>query len=171
LKKTMDLSTILLILAVLGAAVAIALRDPSLLWTALDHSGKLLGGVWLDLLLGFALAGLVQVLISEATVLKWLGKQNVGYGVLAGWGLGLLVPGGPYVTFPIAANLFRQGAAPGPLIALISAKVLLSPIRVVSFEAPLLGWPMTAARLLPSLLLPPLLGLIGQWLYQLFDQK
>jgi hypothetical protein len=57
------------------------------------------------------------------------------------------------------------------LIALISAKVLLSPIRVVSFEAPLLGWPMTAARLLPSLLLPPLLGLVGQWLYQLFDQK
>ncbi|HEY7128727.1 MAG TPA: permease [Nitrospira sp.] len=167
----MDLSTILLILAVLGAAVALALRDPSLLWTALDHSGKLLGGVWLDLLLGFALAGLVQVLIPEGAVLKWLGKQNVGYGVLAGWGFGLLVPGGPYVTFPIAANLFRQGAAPGPLIALISAKVLLSPIRVVSFEAPLLGWPMTAARLLPSLLLPPLLGLIGQWLYQLFDQK
>jgi hypothetical protein len=30
---------------------------------------------------------------------------------------------------------------------------------------------MTAARLLPSLLLPPLLGLLGQWLFQLFDQK
>src|SRR5262249_10008918 len=118
LTRTMDLALILLIVAVLVAAGAIALRDPALLWLALGQSGKLLGGVWLDLLLGFVLAGLVEVLIPEATVLKWLGKQNVGYGVLAGWGLGLLVPGGPYVTFPIAANLFRQGAAPGPLIAL-----------------------------------------------------
>jgi len=42
---------------------------------------------------------------------------------------------------------------------------------VLSFEAPLLGWPMTAARLLPSLCLPPLLGLMGQWLFQLFDEK
>ncbi len=169
--RTMDLALILLILVVLGLAAAVALKDPPLLWAALGHSGKLLGNVWLELLLGFVLAGLIQVLIPEAVVLRWLGKQNLVSGVLAGWGLGLLLPGGPYVTFPIAANLFRQGAAPGPLIALISAKVLLSPIRVLSFEAPLLGWPMTMARLLPSLLLPPLLGLMGQWLYQLFDQK
>ncbi|HKY70934.1 MAG TPA: permease [Nitrospira sp.] len=167
----MDLALILLIIAVIGVAGAVALSDPALLWVALGHSGKLLGSVWLELLLGFVLAGLIQVMIPEAVVLRWLGKQNLWYGVLAGWGLGLLIPGGPYVTFPIAANLLRQGAAPGPLIALISAKVLLSPIRVLSFEAPLLGWPMTAARLLPSLCLPPLLGLMGQWLYQLFEQK
>jgi uncharacterized protein len=167
----MDLALILLIVAVIGVAGAIALRDPALLWVALGHSGKLLGNVWLELLLGFVLAGLIQVMIPEAVVLRWLGKQHLWYGVLAGWGLGLLIPGGPYVTFPIAANLLRQGAAPGPLIALISAKVLLSPIRVLSFEAPLLGWPMTAARLLPSLCLPPLLGLMGQWLFQLFDEK
>jgi uncharacterized protein len=169
--RTMDVTLILLIVVLLAVGGAIALRDPALLWVALGHSGKLLGSVWIELLLGFVLAGLIQVLIPEAVVLRWLGTQDLGSGVLAGWGLGLLLPGGPYVTFPIAANLFRQGAAPGPLIALISAKVLLSPIRVVSFEAPLLGWPMTAARLLPSLLLPPLLGLIGQWLYQWFEQK
>jgi uncharacterized membrane protein YraQ (UPF0718 family) len=167
----MDLALILLIVAILGVAGAIAFKDPALLWVALGHSGKMVGSVWLELLLGFVLAGLIQVLIPEAVVLRWLGKQNLWYGVLAGWGLGLLLPGGPYVTFPIAANLFRQGAAPGPLIALISAKVLLSPIRVVSFEVPLLGLPLTAARLLPSLLLPPLLGLIGQWLFRLFDQE
>ena len=167
----MDLALILLIVAVIALGGAVALKDTALLWAALGHSGKLLGTVWLDLLLGFVLAGLIHVIIPEPVVLRWLGKQNLWYGVLAGWGLGLLIPGGPYVTFPIAANLLRQGAAPGPLIALISAKVLLSPIRVLSFEAPLLGWPMTAARLLPSLLLPPVLGLLGQWLFHLFEQK
>lgn len=167
----MDLALILLIVAVIAVGGAVAIKDPALLWDALGHSGKLIGTVWLDLLLGFVLAGLIHVIIPEPAVIKWLGKQNLWYGVLAGWGLGLLIPGGPYVTFPIAANLLRQGAAPGPLIALISAKVLLSPIRVLSFEAPLLGWPMTAARLLPSLFLPPLLGLLGQWLFHLFEQK
>jgi uncharacterized membrane protein YraQ (UPF0718 family) len=166
----MDSALVLLIVAAIGLAGAIALRDPTLLWVALGHSGKLFQSVWLELLLGFVLAGLIQVMIPEAVVLR-LGKQNLWYGVLAGWGLGLLLPGGPYVMFPVVANLLRQGAAPGPLIALISAKVLLSPIRLVSFEAPLLGWPMTASRLLPSLFLPPLLGLVGEWLFQFFDHK
>ena len=40
-----------------------------------------------------------------------------------------------------------RGQRPAPCIALITAKVLLSPIRVFSYEAPLLGWPMTFARL------------------------
>ena len=122
----MDLALILLIVAVIAIGGAVAIKDPALLWEALGHSGKLIGTVWLDLLLGFVLAGLIHVIIPEPAVIKWLGKQNLWYGVLAGWGLGLLIPGGPYVTFPIAANLLRQGAAPGPLIALISASLLAS---------------------------------------------
>jgi hypothetical protein len=54
-------------------------------------------------------------------------------------------------------------------LLIIAVVGVASPIRVLSFEAPLLGWPMTAARLLPRLLLLPLLGLMGQWLYQFFD--
>jgi hypothetical protein len=46
--------------------------------------------------------------------------------------------------------------------------VLLSPIRMVSYEAPSLGWPMTLARFVPSLLIPPLIAIVGQWLYDLF---
>ena len=88
--------------------------------------------------------------------------RRVGHEATASW---------RYLIFPIVANLLRQGAAPGPLIALITTKVLLSPIRVFSYEAPLLGWPMTFARLLPGLLLPPALGWIGQWLFDLFNRK
>jgi uncharacterized membrane protein YraQ (UPF0718 family) len=72
------------------------------------------------------------------------------------------------VVFPIAANLYRNGAGAGPLVALMSAKMLVSPIRTLTYEVPLLGWPLTLARLLPSLVLPPILGLIGHWLFGLF---
>jgi hypothetical protein len=57
------------------------------------------------------------------------------------------------------------------LITLIAAKTLLGPIRMLTYEAPLLGWPMTLARLVPGLLVPPLLGVVGQFLYRVFSTR
>jgi uncharacterized membrane protein YraQ (UPF0718 family) len=167
----MDTNVLILLSGTVLLALAVALKNPSLLADAVQNSVKLLGGVWPELLLGFLLAGLLDVLIPERQLVQWLGGQNVLYGILAGWAIGLMLPGGPYLIFPIVANLLRQGAAPGPLIALITAKVLLSPIRMLSYEAPLLGWPMTLSRLIPGLLVPPVLGWMGQWLYEVFDRK
>lgn len=171
MKRLMDINLLILLSGTVLLALVVAIKRPTLLGDALQISVKLLGGVWPELLLGFVLAGLLEVLIPEGRLVQWLGGQNVFYGILAGWGIGLLLPGGPYLIFPIVANLLRQGAAPGPLIALITAKVLLSPIRMLTYEAPLLGWPMTLSRLVPGLLVPPLLGWIGQWLYEVFDRK
>ena len=171
MKRLMDTNLLILLIATVALALVVLNKHPPLLGEAFQTTAKLLGGVWPELLLGFILAGLLEVLIPEGQLLQWLGGQNLLYGILVGWGIGLLLPGGPYLIFPIVANLLRQGASPGPLIALITAKVLLSPIRMLSYEAPLLGWPMTWSRLVPGLLIPPLLGLIGQWLYEFFDRR
>jgi uncharacterized membrane protein YraQ (UPF0718 family) len=171
MKRLMDLNFLILLAGTMLLALVVFSKHPPLLGEAIRTSAKLLGGVWPELVLGFLLAGLLEVLIPEGQLVQWLGGQNLLYGILMGWGIGLLLPGGPYLIFPIVANLLRQGASPGPLIALITAKVLLSPIRMLSYEAPLLGWPMTLSRLLPGLLVPPLLGWIGQWLYDLFDRR
>ena len=40
---------------------------------------------------------------------------------------------------------------------------------MLTYEAPLLGWPLTLARCIPGLLVPPLLGLLGQWLFNLLQ--
>lgn len=149
-------------------AAAVAIKDPALLSQGLQKSGQLVVVVLPELLLGFLIAGLIDVIVPQPTLVRWLGEQNLAYGILAGWGIGFVVPGGPYLLFPLAATLLRQGAAPGPLIAMLTAKILLSPIRMVSFEAPSLGWAMTLARFLPSLLLPPIIGWIGHWLFTLF---
>ena len=98
------------------------------------------------------------------------GTQHAKARASVGWGVGLILPGGPYMLFPIAANLVRTGAEPGPVIALLTAKTLVSPIRMLTYEAPLLGWPLTLARLIPGILLPPVLGYIGQWLFALFKR-
>jgi uncharacterized protein len=157
-------------LTVIALAVALA-RDPQLVVRGFQSTGRLLGNVWMELALGFILAGLLDVLIPSPVLSRWLGSERLGQGILVGWAAGLLMPGGPYLVFPVVANLLRSGAAPGPLIALLTAKTLVSPIRMLTYEAPLLGWPLTLARFIPGVLLPPFMGLAGQWLYALLARK
>jgi len=166
-----DVSTwILTGLLVVALLVALA-KDPAMPVRGLLSTGKLLRGVWPELLLGFLLAGLLDVLIPQPVLSRWLGSEHMAQGILVGWVAGLAIPGGPYLLFPVAANLLRSGAAPGPLIALLTAKTLVSPIRMLTYEAPLLGWPLTLARFIPGVLLPPVMGLIGQYLYGLFSDR
>jgi uncharacterized membrane protein YraQ (UPF0718 family) len=160
-----------ILLALVGVAVAFAFaRDVGLPLRGLAASVRLLRSVWIELALGFALAGLLEVLLPQPVLSRWLGPERLGHGVLIGWAAGLVIPGGPYVLFPIAADLFRQGAAPAPLITLLTAKTLVSPIRTLTYEAPLLGWPLTLARFVPGVLLPPVMGLLGQWLFGVFKR-
>jgi uncharacterized membrane protein YraQ (UPF0718 family) len=164
--------TLLILLALVVLTVGLGfVRDPTLPWRGLQASARLLRGVWVELLLGFILAGLLEVMIPPPVLSRWLGGEGFGRGIVVGWAAGLVMPGGPYLFFPVAANLFKSGAAPGPLIALLTAKTLVSPIRMLTYEAPLLGWPLTLARFIPGVLLPPVMGLLGQWLFTLLKGK
>jgi uncharacterized membrane protein YraQ (UPF0718 family) len=146
------------------------IKGPDVPLKGLQASLELLQGVWIPLLLGFCLAGFFNVLVPHKLLVKWMGEQSGFQGILIGWLIGLLMPGGPYVVFPIAASLLKQGVAVGPLLAFITAKSLLSPTRLFTWEVPFLGWPFVAARAIPSLLFPPIIGVIGQRLFHLFSK-
>jgi len=162
----MDISVLVLLGLTLGLLVFAFFRDARLPGAALQATSRLVGSVWIELALGFLLAGLVDVLVPAEVLVRWLGAERGVQGILVGWLSGLLLPGGPYVLFPIMANLFAKGVGAGPLITLITAKTLVSPIRMLTYEAPLMGWPITLARFVPGLLVPPILGLVGQWLFE-----
>ena len=167
----MDISLGILLVLAVSVGVFAFVKDRSLPLEGLYASGRLFGSVWIELLLGFIIAGLLDVLISPSEITAWLGTESSTRGIFVGWMAGLVIPGGPYLLFPIAANLWKTGAAPGALIALITAKTLVSPIRMLTYEAPLLGWPLTIARCLPALFVPPLLGIVGQWVFNMFMKK
>ncbi len=169
--KRVDTSLWVLLSLVAVALVVALMKDPGLALRGVLASGRLLQSVWIELALGFLLAGLLEVLLPQPLISRWLGAERPARGILIGWAAGLLIPGGPYLVFPVVANLFRNGAAPGPVIALLTAKTLVSPIRMLTYEAPLLGWPLTLARFIPGLLLPPFMGLIGQWLFAVFKGR
>jgi uncharacterized protein len=168
-RRRMDPSLLILLTMVLIAELVTFIWRPGMPLEALRGSARLLRGVWLDLLLGFIFAGLADVLIPQPVLSRWLGNQRPAQAILVGWIAGLLIPGGPYLVFPILANLFQKGAAPGPLITLITAKTLVSPVRMLTYEAPLLGWPLTLARFIPGVVLPPFMGIVGAWLFALFS--
>jgi uncharacterized membrane protein YraQ (UPF0718 family) len=170
-RKRMDASLWILLGLTCAALVYAFVKDRQLPLAGLSASARLLRNVGLELALGFVLAGLFDVLVPAQTLVRWLGEEHAGRGILVGWVVGLVIPGGPYVFFPIIASLFAKGAAAGPLIALITAKTLVSPIRMLTYEAPLVGWPLTLARFLPGVLLPPVMGLLGQWLFRLFGGR
>ena len=163
--RRVDPTLVILVSLVVLTAVLGFVRDSTLPLRGLMASVKLVRGVWLELLFGFILAGLLEVLIPQPVLSRWLGGEHLGQGIVVGWAAGLVIPGGPYLFFPVAANLFRSGAAPGPLIALLTAKTLVSPIRMLTYEAPLMGWPLTLARFIPGVLLPPVMGVLGQLLF------
>jgi uncharacterized membrane protein YraQ (UPF0718 family) len=145
-------------------------KSPDLSLKGVQSAFSLLQEVWLPLLLGCCFAGFFNVLLPRETLVQWMGEQSGIKGILLGWLIGLVMPGGPYVVFPIAASLLKQGVAVGPLLAFITAKTLLSPTRMFTWEIPFLGWPFTAARALPSILLPPIIGIVGQRLFHIFSR-
>ena len=167
----MNLNLWILLALILGVAGAAFIKSPQLPFRGLQASGRLINSVWLEMLLGFLMAGLLDVLISSETLIRWLGTADTPKGILIGWVVGLVMPGGPYIFFPVAAGLLNKGVNPGVLMTLLTAKTLVSPIRALTYEAPLLGWPMTLARLLPGILAPPLLGLAGNFVFQLLKNR
>lgn len=167
MRRRIDATLLILLALVIGMLAVAYAKHPALPLQGLKAGGQLLATVWIELALGFVLAGLIEVLIPAALIGRWLGSDALHRGILAGWAAGLLMPGGPYLFFPVAAKLFGSGASPGAVIAFLTAKTLISPVRMLTYEAPLMGWPLTLARCLPGILLPPLLGWLGQWLYSL----
>lgn len=100
-------------------------------------------------------------LLPREHVLAVLGPEAGLLGVLVASVFGGLLPGGPMVAFPLAIALFRAGAGPEAMTALITAWSLLAINRTLLFELPLLGAQFTLWRAAASAPLPILAGLIA----------
>ena len=114
------------------------------------------------LLIAFAIVGYVEVLAPQDLVRTWIGPNSGLRGVLIGTIAGMLLPGGPYVVFPLIGALYQNGAGLGPTLAMITSWAALA-LLTVSFELPFLGWRFSVLRLSLGLFAPILVGLLG-WL-------
>jgi len=117
------------------------------------------------LLVAFAIVGYVNVLSPQNLVQAWLGPDSGWSGLLLAEGLGMLLPGGPYVVFPLIAVLYRAGAGIGPTVTLVTSWAALALISV-SFDLPFMGWRFTAVRWGLGLTVPLLAGGMVQLIFR-----
>lgn len=73
------------------------------------------------LIFAFIIAGLLQVILPQDLLSKWLGTESGFKGIMIGTIAGSLTPGGPYVSLPIVAALLKSGAGYGTLVAYLQA--------------------------------------------------
>ena len=130
----------------------------------LKSAGKLLLEITPLLIFAFIVAGMIRILIPPEIISKWVGAESGFRGLLIGSAIGGLMPGGPYVSMPIAAGLLRTGASIGTMVALITAWSLLAFSRL-PMEVGLLGWKFTLIRLACVFFFPPIAGLIANKLF------
>ena len=135
-----------------------------LAWAGLVQGGRTLFGVIPLLIAAFLIAGLIQTLVTREMVTRWLGAGTGWQGIALACLGGALMPGGPYVYYPIAAALLRAGAGVGVLVAFVTAKNLWTVTRL-PLEFALLGPRLTIIRFVATLLLPPLLGMLAEILF------
>lgn len=134
------------------------------LGSAVERGAKIFWSVTLLLVAAFLIAGLAQVLVSRELIDRWLSARSGWRGILLACLAGALIPGGPYVYYPIAGALLQSGAGLGVLISFVTAKNLWSVTRL-PLEFALLGPHLTVVRFLLTLAVPPALGLLGEALF------
>ena len=116
------------------------------------------------LIFAFVIAGFVQVMLPSETISKWVGSESGFRGILIGSIAGGLSPGGPYVSLPIAAGLFKAGASYATMVAYLTGWSLWA-IGRLPMEVGILGWRLTLIRIVSTLILPPIAGLIAQFIF------
>jgi uncharacterized membrane protein YraQ (UPF0718 family) len=116
------------------------------------------------LLVSFGIVGYVNALAPQELVRSLIGPGSGWSGLLLAEVLGMLLPGGPYVVFPLIGVLYEAGAGLGQAVTLITSwatQALLS----LTFELSFMGWRFTGIRWGLCLIFPLLAGAAAQLLF------
>jgi uncharacterized membrane protein YraQ (UPF0718 family) len=116
------------------------------------------------LVFAFIVAGMIQVLLPEEVISKWVGTESGFRGIFIGTVAGAMAPGGPFVSLPLAAGLYRSGAGIGTMVAFLTGWSLWAFSRL-PMEVGILGWKLTLIRIGSTFFFPPIAGLLAHFLF------
>jgi uncharacterized membrane protein YraQ (UPF0718 family) len=114
------------------------------------------------------MAGFLAELIPDQLAQRWLGEDSGLTGIVIASAAGGLIPGGPFVSFPLVLTFSKAGAGTAQMVALISGWAIYGIHRVITWEWPVLGFRFVALRVISGLALPVLAGIAAQFLLPLF---
>lgn len=106
-------------------------------------------------------AGLFAELLPEEVVRQYLGDTSGFQGVLLGSALGVLTPGGAFVSFALAAGAMQAGATTPAMIAYLTAWSLFALTKVITEELAFLGPGFLLRRVAVTLPIPLIAGSVA----------
>jgi uncharacterized membrane protein YraQ (UPF0718 family) len=115
------------------------------------------------LVMVFLIMGLVEVIMPQGMIERWLSDAAGWRGLSVAWFAGMLTPAGPVVSMPLAAGLLRAGVSASVLVTYLTSVATLAVIRL-PMELGFYGWRLAALRVLASLILPFVAGIITRWI-------
>lgn len=163
----MDTSTVVMMTAALIALAVVYFKAPEAAGKGLNATGSLILEITPRMIAAFLLAGLVQAIVPQEVIVRWMGHGTGFKGILIGMTLGGITPGGPMTHFPVIATFYKMGVGIGPLVAYLTAWSLFGLQRIIMWEIPFLGAKVVAIRFAVSFLFPLLAG----WLCELVWDK
>jgi len=163
----MDTSTIVMMAAAVITLIVVRWQSPEAAGKGLGAAGALILEITPRMLAAFTIAGLIQAVVPQDVIVRWMGHGSGARGLLIGMTLGSVTPGGPMTHFPVVASLFKVGVGIGPLVAYLTAWSLFGLQRIIMWEIPFLGPKVVAIRVAVSLFFPLLAG----WLCELVWEK
>ena len=132
--------------------------------TGLKAAGNMILQVAPLLIFAFIIAGIIPLLVPQEQISRWIGTESGMRGILIGTVVGGFLPGGPYVSLPMAAGLLQVGAGVGTMVALLTGWSLLAFSRL-PMEIGIMGWKFTLIRLVCTFFFPPIAGFIANRLF------
>ena len=163
----MDTSTVVMMKAALITLAVVYVKSPEAAGKGLNATGSLILEITPRMIAAFLLAGLVQAIVPQEVIVRWMGHGTGFKGILIGMTLGGITPGGPMTHFPVIATFYKMGVGIGPLVAYLTAWSLFGLQRIIMWEIPFLGAKVVAIRFAVSFLFPLLAG----WLCELVWDK
>ncbi|MEE8483369.1 MAG: permease, partial [Nitrospinota bacterium] len=133
--------------------------------TGLNAAWKMMLDILPLLIFAMIVGSMVPILLPKELLVKWVGGESGIRGILVGSVAGALTPGGPFVSFPIAASLLRSGASISAMVAFITGWLIYSLSRL-PLEVGILGWKFTLIRVASTFFFPPIAGLIAKALFE-----
>ena len=103
-------------------------------------------------------AGLFAELLPEEIVRQYLGDTSGFRGVLLGTVLGIITPGGAFVSFALAAGAMSAGATAPAIMAYLCSWALFAVTKVITEELAFLGPRFILTRAAFSIPIPLIVG-------------
>ncbi|KMK65011.1 hypothetical protein [Puniceibacterium sp. IMCC21224] len=149
-------------IAVLTGGACYLIRGPEAFSHALGRDGGLVLELLPRVCVALSIAALIWFLMPRDKISALVGTESGIKGLIIATIAGTVTPGGPSSAYALLAVLGVSGADRGAMVAYISAWAMLGLQRVLVWDLPFMGTEFALFRILITLPLPIIAGLIAR---------